>query len=73
MTSEGMPCTAATVILRTKDVIGGGRGCTFCGYFNDTRDDVTNENLHSQWEHAKKKLNNFEGMDMVKVYTWVLF
>jgi len=70
MTSEGMPCTAATVILRTKGCHWWwSSGCTFCGYFNDTRDDVTNENLHSQWEHAKKKLNNFEGMEMVKVYT----
>ena len=70
MTSDGKPCTAATVILRTKGCHWWwSSGCTFCGYFNDTRDDVTNENLHAQWEHAKKKLNNFEGMDMVKVYT----
>ena len=63
------PCSAITVILRTK-----GRhwwwssGCTFCGYFNDTRDDVTNDDLHAQWARPKK-FDNFADQAMVKVYT----
>ena len=49
---------------------GGGRlGCTFCGYFNDTRDDVTNEDLHAQWAAAKLKFDDFKDQAMVKVYT----
>ena len=53
---DGTPCSAVTVILRTKGCHWWwSSGCTFCGYFNDTRDDVTNENLHSQWESAKDK------------------
>ena len=43
--------------------------CTFCGYFNDTRDDVTNEDLHAQWEAAKAKFEDFKDQAMVKVYT----
>ena len=57
---DGTPCSAVTVILRTKGCHWWwSSGCTFCGYFNDTRDDVSNENLHSQWELAKQKHNNF--------------
>ena len=44
-------------------------GCTFCGYFNDVRDDVSIEDMFSQWEDAKEQTNGFEGCDMVKVYT----
>jgi radical SAM enzyme (TIGR01210 family) len=67
---DGTPCTAATVILRTKGCHWWwSSGCTFCGYFNDTRDDVTNDDLHSQWAYAKEKLNGFEEHAMVKVYT----
>ena len=36
---DGTPCTAATVILRTKGCVWWWKsGCTFCGYFNDVRD-----------------------------------
>ena len=66
---DGTPCSAVTVILRTKAAIGGGLVAAFCGYFNDTRDDVTNENLHAQWESAKGKYENFTGQQMVKIYT----
>ena len=45
---DGTPCSAVTVILRTKGCHWWwSSGCTFCGYFNDTRDDVTNDNLHA--------------------------
>ena len=41
--ADGTPCSAVTVILRTKGCHWWwSSGCTFCGYFNDTRDDVTN-------------------------------
>jgi len=67
---DGTPCTAATVILRTKGCEWWWKsGCTFCGYFNDVRDDVTSEDLHAQWEVAKKRTNDFEDCQMVKVYT----
>ena len=70
MTTDGEPCTAVTVILRTKGCHWWwSSGCTFCGYFNDTRDDVTSDDLHAQWNEAKKKYNDFEGHSMVKVYT----
>ena len=63
MTIDGTPCSAVTVILRTKGCHWWwSSGCTFCGYFNDTRDDVTSADLHSQWEHAKEKFNNFEAV-----------
>ena len=38
--SDGTPMQAVTVILRTKDAIGGGQWDVLYGYFNDTRDDV---------------------------------
>ena len=70
MTTDGEPCTAVTVILRTKGCHWWwSSGCTFCGYFNDTRDDVTSEDLHAQWNEAKRKYNDFDGHSMVKVYT----
>ncbi|HJO84555.1 MAG TPA: hypothetical protein QF671_03175, partial [Candidatus Thalassarchaeaceae archaeon] len=35
---DGTPCTAVTVILRTKGCAWWWKsGCTFCGYFNDVR------------------------------------
>ena len=44
MLPDGTPTTAATVILRTKGCHWWwSSGCTFCGYFNDTRDDVESE------------------------------
>ena len=59
-----------TVILRTKGCHWWwSSGCTFCGYFNDTRDDVTNEDLHAQWSAAKEKFDGFKDQAMVKVYT----
>ena len=59
MTADGEPCTAVTVILRTKGCHWWwSSGCTFCGYFNDTRDDVTSDDLHAQWNEAKKKYNS---------------
>lgn len=68
--ADGTPCSAITVILRTKGCHWWwSSGCTFCGYFNDTRDDVTNEDLHAQWAHAKSKFDNFKDHAMVKVYT----
>ena len=61
---------AITVILRTKGCHWWwSSGCTFCGYFNDTRDDVTNGDLHAQWTAAKEKFDNFKDQAMVKVYT----
>ena len=67
---NGEVCTAATVILRTKGCAWWWKsGCTFCGYFNDVRDDVTTENMFSQWEEARKQTNDFEGCKMIKVYT----
>ena len=67
---DGTPCTAVTVILRTRGCEWWWKsGCTFCGYFNDVRDDVTSEDLHAQWEEAKRRTNDFEGCKMVKVYT----
>lgn len=70
VTADGSICQAATIILRTKGCHWWwSSGCTFCGYFNDTRDDVTSADLHAQWEAAKKKLDQFSEVDMVKVYT----
>ena len=67
---DGTPCTAATVILRSKGCAWWWKsGCTFCGYFNDVRDDVSAEDMFSQWEYAKKTTNQFEDCGMVKVYT----
>ncbi len=68
--ADGTPCSAVTVILRTKGCHWWwSSGCTFCGYFNDTRDDVTNEDLHAQWAAAKAKFDDFKDQAMVKVYT----
>ncbi len=70
MLSDGTPTTATTVILRTKGCHWWwSSGCTFCGYFNDTRDDVTSEDLHAQWDFAKAKFDDFSEHGMVKVYT----
>ena len=70
MLPDGTPCSAATVILRTKGCHWWwSSGCTFCGYFNDTRDDVTEDDLHAQWDWSAKKLNDFADVQMVKVYT----
>ena len=70
MLPDGTPCSAATVILRTKGCHWWwSSGCTFCGYFNDTRDDVTEEDLHAQWDWSATKLNGFADVKMVKVYT----
>ena len=67
---DGTPCTAATVILRSKGCAWWWKsGCTFCGYFNDVRDDVSAEDMFSQWEFAKETTNQFEDCGMVKVYT----
>ena len=68
--ADGTPTTALTVILRTKGCHWWwSSGCTFCGYFNDTRDDVTSENLHAQWNKAKADFDDFKKLKMVKVYT----
>ena len=68
--ADGTPCSAITVILRTKGCHWWwSSGCTFCGYFNDTRDDVTSEDLHAQWAAAKEKFDDFNDQAMVKVYT----
>ncbi len=67
---DGTTCTAATLIFRTKGCVWWwNSGCTFCGYFNDVRDDVTLDDLMAQWEWSKRKVNDFEGIDMVKIYT----
>ena len=67
---DGTPCTAATVILRSKGCAWWWKsGCTFCGYFNDVRGDVSAEDMFSQWEFAKETTNQFEDCGMVKVYT----
>ena len=58
------------MILRTKGCHWWwSSGCTFCGYFNDTRDDITSEDLHAQWEFARQKFDDFSEHGMVKVYT----
>jgi archaeosine synthase beta-subunit len=68
--ADGTPTTALTVILRTKGCHWWwSSGCTFCGYFNDTRDDVTSEDLHSQWEFSLAKFDDLDTMGMIKVYT----
>ncbi len=70
MLPDGTPCSAATVILRTKGCHWWwSSGCTFCGYFNDTRDGVSEDDLHAQWDWSAKKLNDFADVQMVKVYT----
>ena len=70
MLPDGTPCSAATVILRTKGCHWWwSSGCTFCGYFNDTRDDVTEADLQAQWDWSAAKLNGFADVQMVKVYT----
>ena len=67
---DGSHCTAATVILRPKGRAWWWKsGCTLCGYFNDVRDDVSAEDMFSQWEYAKDSTNQFEGCRMVKIYT----
>ena len=67
---DGTPCTSATVIFRTRGCVWWWKsGCTFCGYFNDVRDDVTADDLFAQWEESKRRLDDFEGCSMVKVYT----
>ena len=67
---DGTPCTAATGIFRTRGCVWWWKsGCTFCGYFNDVRDDVTADDLFAQWEESKRRLDDFEGCSMVKVYT----
>ena len=67
---DGTHCTAATVIFRTRGCVWWWKsGCTFCGYFNDVRDDVTADDLFAQWDEAKRRLDDFEGCSMVKVYT----
>ena len=67
---DGTPCTAATVIFRTRGCVWWWKsGCTFCGYFNDVRDDVTADDLFAQWDEAKRRLDDFEGCSMIKVYT----
>ena len=64
---DGTPCTAATVILRSKGCAWWWKsGCTFCGYFNDVRDNVTAEDMFSQWEFAKETTNQFEDCGMVR-------
>ena len=68
--SDGRSTTALTVILRTKGCHWWwSSGCTFCGYFNDTREDVTNEDLHAQWGMAMERMERTEGVGMLKVYT----
>ena len=68
--ADGTPCSAITVILRTKGCHWWwSSGCTFCGYFNDTRDDVSSANLHAQWEQAKSQYNDFAEQKVVKIYT----
>lgn len=70
MLPDGTPCSAATVIPRTKGCHWWwSSGCTFCGYFNDTRDDVTEADLQAQWDWSAAKLNGFADVQMVKVYT----
>jgi archaeosine synthase beta-subunit len=67
---DGTFCEATTVIFRTRGCVWWwNSGCTFCGYFNDVRDDVTVDNLMAQWQAAKDQTNNFEGSEVIKVYT----
>ena len=67
---DGTHCTAATVIFRTRGCAWWWKsGCTFCGYFNDVRDDVTADDLFAQWDEAKRRLDDFEGCSMIKIYT----
>lgn len=67
---DGTICQATTVIFRTRGCVWWwNSGCTFCGYFNDVRDDVTYDNLMAQWQSAKDQTNDFEGSEVIKVYT----
>ena len=67
---DGTVCQATTVIFRTRGCVWWwNSGCTFCGYFNDVRDDVTYDNLMAQWQSAKDQTNDFEGSEVIKVYT----
>ncbi len=67
---DGSHCQATTVIFRTRGCVWWwNSGCTFCGYFNDVRDDVELEDLMAQWEDAKQQTNDFEGSEVIKIYT----
>tara|TARA_Y100000588_G_scaffold381387_1_gene466953 strand:+ start:1434 stop:2570 length:1137 start_codon:yes stop_codon:yes gene_type:complete len=67
---DGSYCQATTVIFRTKGCVWWWKsGCTFCGYFNDVRDDVSFEDLMAQWNEAKRQTNDFEGSELIKIYT----
>lgn len=67
---DGSYCQATTVIFRTKGCVWWWKsGCTFCGYFNDVRDDVSFDDLMAQWDEAKRQTNDFEGSEVIKIYT----
>ena len=69
LTPDGNEVTAGTIILRTKGCHWWwSSGCTFCGYFNDTREDAGAEELEIQWARALETLSHHE-LGMLKVYT----
>ncbi|GIT41608.1 MAG: hypothetical protein Ct9H300mP10_06180 [Methanobacteriota archaeon] len=60
---DGTHCTAATVNFRTRGCAWWWKsGFTFCGYFNDVRDDVTADDLFAQWDEAKLKGRRLRGL-----------
>ena len=66
---DGTTTTALTVILHTKGCHWWwSSGCTFCGYFNDTRDDIEGPQLLTQWEWALDR-DDMDSIGMLKVYT----
>lgn len=66
---DGTPTTALTVILHTKGCHWWwSSGCTFCGYYNDTRDDIEGPELLAQWEKALDR-DDLDAIGMLKVYT----
>ncbi len=69
LTPNGEEVVAGTIILRTKGCHWWwSSGCTFCGYFNDTREDAGEEELEAQWLSALESLAGHP-LGMLKVYT----
>ena len=69
LTPDGDEVIAGTIILRTKGCHWWwSSGCTFCGYFNDTREDAGADELEAQWKTSLETLAN-QDIGMLKVYT----
>ena len=60
---------ALTIVLHTKGCHWWwSSGCTFCGYYNDTRDDIGADELEAQWAAAFDEVDMSE-IGMLKVFT----